>query len=79
MDLNRAGPLTLTLFSAVNAAVLHDPGLAESRNTEPQIQKNHRYGGLTISYTQIFDCEEGGHHNPQVVQESTVYDISSLM
>ena len=39
--------------------VLHDPGWVESRNAELQMQRNHGYRGLTISYTWIFDCKEG--------------------
>ena len=49
----------MDFFSVVNTSVLHNPQLVESMDVELQIWRNRVYGGLTISYMQIFDCVEG--------------------
>ena len=46
MGLDCMGALIHRFFSVVNTTVLY----------HPQIRRNLRYGGLTISYMQIFDC-----------------------
>ena len=45
----------MQVFSTVNTIVLHD-----HMWLNPWVW-NHRYGGLTVSYTQIFDGEEDEH------------------
>ena len=49
------GPLVCGFyFSIVNITVLYDSQLVEFIDVEPQIQRNHVYGGLCINCTQVF-------------------------
>ena len=47
------------IFSIINTAGLHDPGLVESSEVETQIWRNRIPGGPPKSYMQIFNCAEG--------------------
>lgn len=63
-SLNWAGPLTHTFFSIVNTIVPCGRWFVESADLQPQILRNHGYGGpgnMNISYTRIFDSAEGWH------------------
>ena len=66
MSLNRTSPLLRGFFSIANIRVLHDPQLVESMDAEPWIRKAHYKLYLD------FDCVEGQHPNPCIVQGSTV-------
>ena len=57
--LNSAGALIHGFLKVVNTTVLYDPGLVESTDAEPWIQRNHIYGVPTINCMRIFDCAEG--------------------
>ena len=61
MYLNYVGPLTGRFLKVVNTTVLYDPGLVESTDAEPWIQRNHVRGVPTINYMRIFDYAEGQH------------------
>ena len=43
----------------MNSTALSDLRLVESKDAETQLGRNRVYGGLTTSYTQIFDFVEG--------------------
>ena len=69
--------LHMDFFSTVNTTVLHDLQLVTTQmqkltDTE---EANSIYGGLTVSYTQIFNCMEGWCPNSQVVQGPTVVPL----
>lgn len=55
------GSLIHEFLKVVNTTVLYDPGLVESTDAEPWIQRNHVCGGPTINYMRIFDYAEGQH------------------
>ena len=51
--------LTQGLFSVVDTAELHHPGLIEPEDVEPPIWRNCGCEGEMINYMQIFTCGEG--------------------
>lgn len=55
------GSLIHGFLKVVNTTVLYDPGLVESTDAEPWIQRNHVCGVPTINYMRIFNCVEGQH------------------
>ena len=57
----RGSTYTQIFFLIVKTTVLHNLCLVECTDVELQRWRNHVYRGLTISYMQIFNCEEGHH------------------
>lgn len=69
--------LHVDVFSTVNTTVLHDLRLVSMQmqklmDTE---EANSIDGGLTVSYTRIFNCVEGWCPNSHVVQGPTVVPL----